>query len=224
MGKQHIVNKPLSNKEFAILSGKHPLSDLFLATGARIAEINRIINQWNGEADYIDIKTKKSGNKLNRIWLTEAAIKAIIDYRALGIKGKSNKTIERLIDKIFLQYGFNKEGEKKVFTSHNLRATFATKLSTMGINIKTISVLMNHSDISQTAKYISYDERTMRTALEQMNRFRTHEGMTFSELQSKLIEQRVQLMRAEEEYELLHFQFKELQKENDRLKKGVSNE
>lgn len=100
-----IQHKPLSNEEYKRIKGKHPVTDLFLATGARISEINRIITQWQGDADYIDIKTKKSGSHLNRIWLTESAIKYIVQCKELGIDGKSNKTIERIVNKVFEENG-----------------------------------------------------------------------------------------------------------------------
>jgi integrase/recombinase XerD len=49
---------------------------------------------------------------------------------------------------------FKKAGLPATVSSHSGRRGFATKLITNGIDIKSVSVLMGHSNISQTAQYV----------------------------------------------------------------------
>ncbi len=146
-----IRQKPLSYKELIQIKGKNSYVDFILLTGLRVAEVPRALAEWSKDKSktYVDIKTKKSGDNTNRIYFSKEAIDTLHK-----MKGYSVRNIQRIV---------RSTGEKyinKSISPHNLRATFATNGLRMGRNIKEISVCMNHSDISQTAKYIRLDENS----------------------------------------------------------------
>ena len=178
--KKSVTYKPLSNKEYSNLIGKFDLTNVFLLTGARIAEVTRILNQWDGESDYIDIKTKKSTGT-NRIQLLDKVKKSITNWRlnrekkGLKLNDISTKLVDREIGRISDSVGIK-------FTSHQLRATFASQLLQNGVDIVSVSTLMNHSDISITARYIQFNEDGLRASLESLNSIKTIDGMTMLDL------------------------------------------
>ena len=51
-------------------------------------------------------------------------------------------------------------------TSHSGRRTFITNLANKAISIKVISTLARHSDVSVTSRYISVNDKQLRTAVE----------------------------------------------------------
>lgn len=186
--KKFITYKPLSNKEYNMVYGINPLTDLMLETGARIAEIKRLIDEWKAGNDYLDIKTKKSGDSTNRIYLNK---KAQINLALLEkYKDMSVKTLQREVKRISTQVGIE-------FTAHNLRATFATRMLMMGVDLVTVQHLLNHSDISVTALYIRFDENRLRSALNLIDDFETIEGMTHQEAINEIYRLRTKLTRLE---------------------------
>lgn len=185
--KKQIVKKPISVEEYHRLKNFHPLTDLILNTGARIAEVKRLIDEWDGK-DYLDIKTKKSGDYTNRIYLNDKAIECL--KKLNDFKNKSIRTIGRKITDISKSIGIK-------FSSHNLRSTFATTLIMLGVDLVSVQHLMNHSDISITAQYIRFDENHLRTSLNVLEMENTFEGMTVPELKNEIIKLRTRIMRIE---------------------------
>lgn len=194
MAKQQIKHKPLTGEQFNEISGKYPLVDLSLNTGARTMEIKRIIDTYEPGVKYVDIKTKYSNNNKNRIWLNENAIKALgkLSY----YKDKSKKTFQRHYAKISEESGIT-------FKNHNLRSTFATRLAMLGIDIYVIQQLMNHSSIIQTAKYINLAEMKLTTASSMLVDYQTIEGYTLPESIEEIGRQREKIKRLELELERL---------------------
>lgn len=173
--KKTIVKKPISQTEYATVLGKHALTDLILMTGVRIAEAKSLVDKWDTKSNYVDIHTKKSGDKVNRIYLNEKAISSIKKLITTGWVNKSIKTYDRCISQVSQETGV-------VFTAHNLRSTFATRLLENGVDLVTVSTLMNHSDISITAQYISLTEGRMMAAVESVEKVETLEGNTLFEM------------------------------------------
>lgn len=54
------------------------------------------------------------------------------------------------------------------YSSHDLRATFITRLHREGVPIKTIQALARHADISTTLSYIILEESDMDAAMERV--------------------------------------------------------
>lgn len=190
--KKLVKSKPLVEKEFQQLIGKFELTDLSLNTGARIAEIKRIIDQWDGK-DYVDIKTKKSGENTNRIYLNARAIECLKSLQP-KYKGKTVRTITRAYESISVEVGIP-------FTSHNLRSTFATRMLAQGNNLVIVKTLMNHSDVSQTAAYVKFNEAELRPAIENIYAFETFEGKSMPELVTEITKLRNKIRFMEMQHE-----------------------
>lgn len=189
--KQSVTYKPLSNEEYKKVANKKMyLSWLTLMTGARIAEVHRIINQYISGDKHIDIQTKKSGTGTNRIYLNKEAIKLLNSIYRVEFKGLTVRTLQRRIENEALRVDLK-------YSSHNLRATFATRLIQNGVDIVTIQHLMNHSDVSITARYIQFDENKLRTGLNTLVSLDTMEGKTNQELLEEIQRLRSQLRRLE---------------------------
>lgn len=178
--KNNITYKPLSNLDRLKLQQKnYPLTTFMLNTGLRINEVHTALNSdWKSSDNYLDIRTKKSGLQENRIWLNKEAMSSLKIMKET-MMNKSLKTLQRAINKI-------SEDEGIEFTSHNLRATFATSLFQRKIDIVSIQNAMNHKDISTTASYIKLDESDGMNTVESLLDDTTYEGMTRAELIKEL--------------------------------------
>ncbi len=189
--KKSIKHKPLTNNEYKVLYGKHPLTDLFLNTGARLMEVKRIIDTWDGGSNHVDIKTKKSGEKTNRVYLNEIAqtnLKQLNEF-----KDKSLSTIKRKVSDI-LNTAFM---DALDVSSHNLRATFITRALQFGVSLVTVQHLVNHSDISITAQYCQFNENHLLNTLEYLSDLKTVEGKSMDELYQEVIKLREHVRRLE---------------------------
>lgn len=186
--KRTVTYKPLTHEQYKIVKGKKALTDLILNTGARITEIKRIIDVWEEGMDYVDIKTKKSGSHTNRIYLSNDAQYNLSHLKAF--KNNSVRTLQRVVQNV-------SEAVEIPFSSHNLRATFATRLMEIGVDLVTVQHLLNHSDISTTALYIQFNEIKLRSSLELLNDYETIEGYTLPEAIKEIAKLRTKLKRLE---------------------------
>ena len=188
MSNKVIKHKPLTNDEYnKLIKLNEPLINLSLNTGARIMEIKRLIDYYNGK-NTIDIKTKKSGESKNRFYLNKISMESLEKLQSL--KNVSKRTISNKYKEISNKSKVN-------FTSHNLRATFATKLLEMGVDLVTVSRLMNHGEINQTAKYIQFVESRFRTAVDLLENYETISGMTIFELHEDNVKKQQIIMKLE---------------------------
>lgn len=104
-------------------------------------------------------------------------------------KGVSAKTIYREVVRLLKDEGIDGH-------PHMLRATFASQLAQNCVDLVRIQTLMNHSDISTTARYIAFDERNLRVATEVMfNPEYNLDGMTIDEMKKEILTLRARLNR-----------------------------
>lgn len=197
MARKTITHKPLSNQEYTKVKGKDPLVDLFIYTGVRIAEMKRLIDGFYEKGisnGYVDITTKYSGTKTNRIFLTIEAIKCLKKLKYYH--GKAVRTLSQHIRNTSDKLGI-------YFSSHNLRATTATRLLDLGVDIVTVASILNHSDISMTAQYIHFSEDKKIAALGMLENYVTLKGMTIYELSEELVRKEQRILRLENQIKLL---------------------
>jgi integrase/recombinase XerD len=98
-------------------------------------------------------------------WRLEFSIKKRVplsDHQAFFLSQKgshfTNVTLQKLFTRIYKDAGFKGR-------SHSGRRTFATNLIENNIDIYTIKVLMGHSNISQTEKYLQSNPERLKKAI-----------------------------------------------------------
>lgn len=121
------------------------------STGIRVNEINQINKK---DIKNSQLKIIGKGNKTRTIYISKNLQYLLDDWRAnrINISKKNkvitNKQINIIIKKIGINY-FNKN-----ISAHSLRRSYATNLLRKKVDIKTVSILMGHSNINTTSKYI----------------------------------------------------------------------
>ncbi len=159
-------NSALSIRDRAIL-------ELMYGCGLRISELLKLyIEDLFLKEDFIRVKGK--GSKERIIPLGSKAKDAIMDYltdsRAILDKKLStnlflNKNGNKL-SRVGIWKNLRKyvllSGIKKNVTPHTLRHSFATHLLERGASLRTVQILLGHSDISTTQIYTHIDRSYLR--------------------------------------------------------------
>lgn len=148
--------------------------ELMYATGLRVSElVNLTIRNIDLEEHFVRVYGK--GNKERIIPIGEVAMKYLIlyidDYRD-SLKKK------RLCDKLFLNnhgLGITRQGFSKILkeiavgkeihkniTPHMLRHSFATHLLQNGADLRSIQIMLGHSNLSTTQIYTSVNNELLK--------------------------------------------------------------
>jgi integrase/recombinase XerD len=189
------VANVLSAEEFkrllkVISTTRHALRDRLLillsfGLGLRAMEIaalklNQVLDNDGKIIECIKL-TKTKGDKPREIFIADERIKkAVLEYvdyrKVLAAKKRdvfglyqplilsqrnshfSSASIRVLFKTIYKNSGINA-------TSHSGRRQFATNLIEKGIDIKTLSTLMGHESIAETAKYINTNPETLKRVI-----------------------------------------------------------
>ncbi|HSG30676.1 MAG TPA: site-specific tyrosine recombinase XerD [Thermodesulfobacteriota bacterium] len=148
--------------------------EVLYGSGIRVSElINLKLNSINFEMGCIMVMGK--GSKERIVPLGRIAIDKIRSYlqdtREKLLKGKTSdylflnrngKNMTRQgFWKILRQYVI-KSGINKVVTPHTIRHTFASHLLERGADLRTIQILLGHSDISSTQIYTHIDVKRLK--------------------------------------------------------------
>jgi integrase/recombinase XerD len=143
-------------------------------------KIRDVIGSDGKVLEVISLKRTK-GNKTREAYVMDPRIrKSIVDYMAwrqdyaarkrlvlsenqaffLSQKGAhfTNVTLQKLFTRIYHEAGFRGR-------SHSGRRTFATNLIEKNIDIRTVQVLMGHSNISETIKYVQSNPERLKKAI-----------------------------------------------------------
>lgn len=139
--------------------------ELLYATGGRISEVlNLRLEDINLDGSYLILYGKRKKERV--VPFGEPAKEALEDYLSLvrprlsRQKGDYHLFLNRFGHKVSRQwiwkrirfYGLS-AGILKPLTPHMLRHSFATHLLTFGADLRTVQVLLGHSDISTTQIY-----------------------------------------------------------------------
>lgn len=139
--------------------------EVLYGTGIRVSElINLELNGLNFDLGYIMVMGK--GSKERIVPLGSIALRKVKSYIEYGrnalLKDKSsdylflNRNGKRMTRQGFwknLRQYVIKSGINKTVTPHTIRHTFATHLLERGADLRTIQILLGHSDISSTQIY-----------------------------------------------------------------------
>lgn len=143
---------------------------LFLNTGLRLSELLSI-KVDDIKDDSLTIIGK--GNKERTIALNKNTIDCINNYLKIRpdvvkqdalflsthYKQMSKSTVQKMIDKYLAKIG------RPDLSTHKLRHSFATFLVKQNIDIKTVSEILGHSNLSTTSRYLHVDLDQKRKAV-----------------------------------------------------------
>jgi integrase/recombinase XerD len=164
------------NGDFKYSIRDKAILELLYGCGLRVSELLNIRREDIFlKEDFIRVKGK--GGKERIIPLGDKAKKALIKYITeerptldkknstfLFLTRRGNKLSRMGLWKRFQQY-LAKSGITKSCTPHTLRHSFATHLLQRGASLRTVQLLLGHSDISTTQIYTHVDRNYLREIL-----------------------------------------------------------
>lgn len=167
------------------------LVKLMVNIGTRASETVEVIKNFKPGDKVVNIVRK--GGALAPIYLNSTAQHLLTNqYEELKIYKDRYKISKHIKQRLYLAGLVGAQ-----YTAHSTRATFATRLISNGVDLVSISTLMNHSNISMTAQYIKMDESNLRAGVETLEPNQTIEGMTEFEMRKEIVALRKRLLRLE---------------------------
>lgn len=156
------------------LRDKAILECLF-STGLRVSELCSLTNDIDLTVDEFSIRGK--GGKIRVVFISDEAKKAIKAYQAarkdmeealfisVGKETKSKDKVtaltRRSIERIVKHYAV-KAGISKKVTPHVIRHCFATDLLSNGADIRSVQMMLGHSNIATTQIYTHVTDKQLR--------------------------------------------------------------
>jgi len=147
---------------------------LLFSTGLRVSELCSLTRDIDFSSDEFSIRGK--GNKVRVVFIAEDARQAVKEYLknrkdmddALFVKVGDEKAKEekeglarRSIERIVKHYAI-KAGISKKVTPHIIRHCFATDLLSNGADIRSVQMMLGHSNISTTQIYTHITDKQLR--------------------------------------------------------------
>lgn len=148
--------------------------ELLFSTGLRVAELASLTRDMDFEADQLSIKGK--GEKIRVVFLSSEAKEAVRKYLAkrndmedalfinLAVhqqnsrsRALNKRSIERIVKKRAIEAGISKK-----VTPHVIRHCFATDLLSNGADLRSVQMLLGHSNISTTQIYTHVTDSQLR--------------------------------------------------------------
>jgi len=156
--------------------------ELLFSTGLRVSELCSLTNDFDFKRDEISIRGK--GGKVRVVFISDeakTAVKKYLDARkdmsdALFVqvdtekfpnkdvkeKVEKNKALtRRSVERIVKQHAI-KAGISKKVTPHVIRHCFATDLLSNGADIRSVQMMLGHSNISTTQIYTHITDKQLR--------------------------------------------------------------
>jgi site-specific recombinase XerD len=147
--------------------------ELLFSTGLRVSELCSLSNDFDFQRDEISIRGK--GGKVRVVFISEEAKSAVKKYLTarkdmsdalfVQISDETKKEIKpltrRSIERIVKQHAI-KAGITKKVTPHVIRHSFATDLLNNGADIRSVQIMLGHSNISTTQIYTHVTDKQLR--------------------------------------------------------------
>ncbi|MCK5021877.1 MAG: tyrosine-type recombinase/integrase [Candidatus Pacebacteria bacterium] len=148
------------------------LLELLFSTGLRVSELCALNSDIDLKKDEMSVRGK--GDKIRVVFLSDSAKSIIKDYlakrkdmnEALFISFGRNRTdnnrlTTRSVERIVKYYAV-KAGITKVVTPHIIRHSFATDLLQNGADLRSVQMMLGHSDISTTQIYTHITDKHLK--------------------------------------------------------------
>lgn len=163
-----LMNAP-SNKDLKSLRDKAILELLF-STGLRVSELCSLNSDIDLKKDEMSVRGK--GEKIRVVFLSQEAKDAVAEYiknrkdmeEALFVsfgKGGAKRLTSRSVERIVKYYAI-KAGITKKVTPHVIRHSFATDLLQNGADLRSVQMMLGHSNIATTQIYTHITDKQLR--------------------------------------------------------------
>jgi len=147
--------------------------ELFFSTGLRVSELTSLNKDLDLLKDEFSIRGK--GEKVRVVFLSDSAKKAIREYlkkrtdmeEAMFVqlskinKSKATRLTPRSMERLVKYYAI-KAGISKKVTPHIIRHSFATDLLQNGADIRSVQMMLGHSNISTTQIYTHVTDKQLK--------------------------------------------------------------
>jgi len=166
-----IKNKDGEKDKLKTLRDKAIL-ELFFSTGLRLSELCSLNRDLDLSKDEFSIRGK--GDKVRVVFLSDSAKDSIREYlksrkdldEPLFVQhsrngAKDNRLTPRSIERIVKYYAIAAGISKKV-TPHVIRHSFATDLLSNGADIRSVQMMLGHSNIATTQIYTHITDKQLR--------------------------------------------------------------
>ena len=146
---------------------------LLFSTGLRVSELCSLTRDVNFQSGEFSIRGK--GGKVRVVFISDNAIKAINEYlkqrpdmddalfvkvgdeKGDGKEGLARRSIERIVKHYAIKAGISKK-----VTPHVMRHCFATDLLSNGADIRSVQMMLGHSNIATTQIYTHVTDKQLR--------------------------------------------------------------
>ena len=144
--------------------------ELLFSTGLRVSELCSLNNDIDLKKDEMSVRGK--GEKIRVVFLSQEAKKAVDKYLkerkdmeealfvSLGKNGGKRLT-PRSVERIVKHYAI-KAGITKKVTPHVIRPSFATDLLQTGADLRSVQMMLGHSNIATTQVYTHITDKQLR--------------------------------------------------------------
>jgi site-specific recombinase XerD len=144
--------------------------ELLFSTGLRVSELCSLSVDIDLKKDEMSVRGK--GDKVRVVFFSEAAKQAVKDYLAKrkdmsealftslsrqGDKRLTARSVERIVKHYAIEAGITKK-----VTPHIIRHSFATDLLQNGADLRSVQMMLGHSNISTTQIYTHMTDKHLR--------------------------------------------------------------